>query len=82
MADESDIERDLQRLVVEMKKLETEHTMFFSGHLKRPPWETRTRAEKIIRRWDRAYIDKASGRFRFGTLQSRFSTFADLWDRG
>lgn len=82
MSDSSDIERDLQTLAAEMRKLETEYTMFFAGRLKRPPWETRTRVEKIIRRWDRAHIDKATDRFRFGTLQSRFSTFADLWDRG
>jgi hypothetical protein len=31
---------------------------------------------------DRAYIQNTGDRFRFHTLQSRFSTFIDLWDRG
>lgn len=82
MAESTDIARDLQTLAAELRKLETEYTMFFSGHLKRPPWETRTRVEQIIQRWDRTRIDSATDRFRFGTLQSRFATFADLWDRG
>jgi len=42
----STIERDLQRLEAELKQLEAEYNMFFSGRLPKPPWETtsRTRA--------------------------------------
>ncbi len=82
MAEFSDIASDLQTLADEMRKLEIEYTMFFSGRLPSPSWETRTRLEQIIKRLDRARIDSTIGRFRFGTLQSRFSSFADLWDRG
>ena len=31
---------------------------------------------------DRAHIQNTGDRFRFQTLQSRFATFIDLWDRG
>ena len=82
MAEQSDIQRDLQTLAAELRKLEIEYNQFFAGRLPRPPWETRTRVEKIIKRWDRAHIDSATDRFRFNTLQSRFMSFADLWDRG
>ena len=34
------------------------------------------------RRWDRGYIQSAADRFQFDTLQRRFQTFVDLWDRG
>jgi hypothetical protein len=78
----SDTERDLTRLEAELKRLEAEYNMFFSGRLPKPPWETRTRVEGLVKRYDRAYIQNTGDRFRFSTLQSRFAAFIDLWDRG
>jgi hypothetical protein len=81
--EQTDIQRDLQTLTAELRQLELEYTMFFSGRLPRPPWETRGRVEAILKRWDRTgRIDSAADRFRFTTLQTRYHTFADLWDRG
>jgi hypothetical protein len=77
-----DTERDLQRLEAALKQLEAEYNMFFSGRLPRPPWETRSRVEAIVKRYDRAHIQNYGDRFRFQNLQSRFATFVDLWDRG
>jgi hypothetical protein len=77
-----DIDRDLQRLEAELKRLEAEYNMFFSGRLPKPPWETRSRVEALVKKFDRAYIQNYGDRFRFTTLQSRFATFIDLWDRG
>src|SRR5438132_1368763 len=70
------------RLEAEMKRLEAEYNMFFSGRLPKPPWETRARVEALVKQYDRAYIPNTGDRFRFTTLQSRFATFIDLWDRG
>jgi hypothetical protein len=78
----STIDKDLQRLETELKQLEAEYNMFFSGRLPKPPWETRARVEALVKHYDRAYITNTADRFRFGTLQSRFATFIDLWDRG
>ena len=78
----STIEQDLQRLEADLKQLEAEYNMYFSGRLPKPPWETRARVEKVVKEFDRAYIQNTGDRFRFHTLQSRFSTFIDLWDRG
>lgn len=82
MPEQSEVQRDLQTLETELKRLEAEYNMFFSGRAPRPPLETRGRVEAIVKRWDRGYIDTAVDRFRFLTLQSRFAKFADLWDRG
>jgi hypothetical protein len=76
------IERDLQRLEVGLKQLEAEYNMFFSGRLPKPPWETRAQVEALVKQYDRAHIQNYGDRFRFLTLQSRFATFIDLWDRG
>ncbi len=82
MAEPTPIANDLQRLEVELKRLEVEYNMFFSGRLPKPPWETRSRVEAIVKQYDRAYIQSSGDRFRFSTLQSRFATLVDLWDRG
>ena len=76
------IERDLQRLETDLKQLEAEYNMFFSGRLPKPPWETRSRVDALVKRYDRSYIQNYGDRFRFVTLQSRYATFIDLWDRG
>ena len=82
MAEAQDLERELQVLEVELRKLEGEYNMYFSGRSPRPPWETRSRVEQIVKRLDRSYIQNYAHRFRFSTLQGRFSAFVDLWDRG
>ena len=75
--------RNLATLSGELKRLETEYNQFFSGRLPRPPWETRTRVESLIKKWDRESFEaSAVDKFKFQTLQARYSTFADLWDRG
>ena len=80
--DTSDIERELATLEADLKRLEAEYNMFFAGRLARPPWETRSRVDAAIKRLDRTPLANYGDRFRLSTLQSRFSTFVDLWDRG
>jgi hypothetical protein len=82
MPEPSDIQRDLMQLEADLKRLEAEYNMFFAGRLPRPPWETRGRVEALVKRWDRGHIQTSADRFRFNTLQTRFATFCDLWDRG
>ena len=82
MADAPDLARDLARLESELKRLEAEYNMYFAGRLPRPPWETRSRVDALVKSIDRAYIPNYGDRFRFTTLQSRFATFVELWDRG
>ena len=82
MADIREIERELQVLEAELKRLEAEYTMFFAGRLPRPPWETRTRVDAIVKRLDRQHIANYGDRFRFTTIQTRYARFVDLWDRG
>jgi hypothetical protein len=78
----SEVQRDLQQLEADLRRLEAEYNMFFAGRLPRPPWETRTRVEAVVKRFDRAYIANYGDRFRFTTIQSRFAALVELWDRG
>lgn len=65
----------------EIKRLEAEYNMFFAGRLPRLPWETRTRVEALVKRYDRMHIQNTADRFRFNTLQSRYAMFCELWER-
>jgi hypothetical protein len=80
--DPREFERELQVLESELRKLEGEYNMYFSGRLPRPPWETRSRVDGLVKKLDRSSIQNYGDRFRFSTLQSRFAAFVDLWDRG
>ena len=82
MAEQTDIQRDLDLLASDLKRLEGEYNMFFSGRLPRPPWETRGRVEAMIKRYDRGHSMGTGDRFRFEQLQSRFQSLVELWDRG
>jgi hypothetical protein len=76
------LDQELTRLEAELKQLEAEYNMYFAGRLPRPPWETRARVAALVKQYDRAHIQNTGDRFRFQTLQSRYTTFIDLWDRG
>jgi hypothetical protein len=78
----TEIEQELTRLEGELKRLEAEYNMFFAGRLPKPPWETRTRVDGIVKALDRRSITNTGLRFRFEMLQSRYAKFIDLWDRG
>jgi len=80
----SELERELRALEAELRKLEAEYNMFFAGQLPRPPWETRTHVEQVMKRLERAVLTEGTAveKFRQQTLQSRLAAFVDLWDRG
>jgi hypothetical protein len=80
----SDFDPAFRTLEAELRKLEAEYNMFFAGQLPRPPWETRTSVEQTVKRLDRIITSEGSSvdKFRLQTLQARFMTFIDLWDRG
>ncbi len=76
------LERELLALEAQLRKVETEYTMYFSGRAARAPIESRAALDRAFKRFDRAHFDAPVVRFRFSTLQARYSSFADLWDRG
>ena len=78
----TEVERDLQKLETGLKNLEAQYNMFFSGRLPKPPWETRSAVEALVKRYDRGFIQNYADRFRFQTLQSRWATLIELWDKG
>lgn len=78
----SALERELQALAAQLKKVEAEYTMYFSGRNGRPPIDSRAALDRAFKRFDRLPFDTPVARFQFTTLQARYSSFSDLWDRG
>ena len=78
----SPLDQDLTRLESELKQLEAEYNMYFSGRLPKPPWETRARVAAQVKQLDRMYIQNTGDRFRLSSIQSRYAAFVDLWDKG
>lgn len=77
-----EVNPELLALEADLKQLEADYNSFFAGRAARPPGELRGRIESTMRRLDRQRPAGTVDRFRFSTLQSRFSVFCDLWDRG
>lgn len=82
MPQPSALERELQALAAQLKKVEAEYNMYFSGRTGRPPVESRAALDRTFKRFDRTSFDTPIARFQFSTLQARYSSFSDLWDRG
>jgi hypothetical protein len=78
----NDTDKQITRLEVELKRLEAEYNMFFAGRLPKPPWETRSRVDHLLKTIERGHVQNLGDRFRLSTLQARFAAFVDLWDRG
>lgn len=81
MAERSEFERDLEVLAEQLRRLEAEYTMYFSGRLPSPPHQMRAKVEALVRRYDRAHMGNYAERFRFSTLQARYVRLVDLWER-
>ncbi len=77
-----EVDRRLPALEADLRQLEADYNAFFAGRAARPPVELRAVIESQVRALDRDRTGTAIDRFRFSTLQARFSVLGDLWDRG
>jgi hypothetical protein len=74
-------ERDLQSLERAIRDLNAQYDAFLFGSSSKPPLEVRRRVHMMIRRLSGEEADTAAERFRFTTLQGRFNTLCERWDR-
>lgn len=75
------IDRELNDLERGITSLRIEYERFFGGELKKAPVVSRRSIEETLRRLGNSEIDKAAERFRLGSLQSRYNSFAELWEK-
>jgi len=74
-------ERELQSLETAIIRLNAEYDAFLYGSAVRPPVETRHLIERIIRRLNAEEPESAADQYRFQTLQGRYNSFCERWDR-
>ena len=74
-------ERELDVLEEAIRRLGAEFDAFLYGGATRPPGESRKHVEQMIRRLSVVNFDVASERYRFNTLQGRYTTQTERWER-
>lgn len=74
------VDEQLVRLEDDIRRLKVEFDVYFNGGSKRPPYDTKSRVETMIKR---LYDERFSfaQRYLYNTLVARFTSFRELWRR-
>jgi len=75
------LERELRALEDSVRRLNAEYDAFLYGSASRPPVQSRRAIEATMRRLNGLDTMSAAERYRFSTLQGRFTTLTERWDR-
>jgi hypothetical protein len=75
------IEEQLARLEEDIRRLKVEFDIYFNGAAKRPPYDTKSRVDTLIKRIadDRALT--FAQRYQYNSLVARYTSFRELWRR-
>lgn len=74
-------DRELRVLEEALRRLNAEYDGFLYGSVPKPPIPTRRHVEEMLRRLNASEDMSAADRYRFSTLQGRFSSLTERWDR-
>lgn len=75
------LDNELDEVEKAISQLKRDFEMYFSGVSKQPPIDSRTKLEKIIRKYSLNTGYSFAQRFRFSNLAARFNTYQDLWSK-
>jgi len=78
---EAGFERELLVLEQSIKRLSAECDAFLYGSASKPPVEGRRHVEEMLRRLNASDSMSAAERYRFATLQGRFFSLVERWER-
>ena len=74
-------QEDMQLLRQQMKQLEIEYEQWFIGVIQKPPWDTRTSIEGVIRKYSSNPPRSVADNSVFQMLQAKFNTYSEMWNR-
>jgi len=74
-------DRELRVLEEAIRRLNAEYDGFLYGSASKPPVATRKHVEEMVRRLNASEDMSAAERYRFSTLQGRFTALNERWDR-
>jgi len=75
------IDEDLTQLDDYVRRLKIEYDVYFGGGSKKPPAETEWKVKNLLRKYTDGSNLNSGQRFRFNTIQQRYSLFAALWQQ-
>jgi hypothetical protein len=75
------IDDQLTRLEEDMRRLKIEYDIYFNGASKRPPYDTKSRVETVIKRLGDDRTLNFAQRYRYNALTARYNSFRELWRR-
>jgi hypothetical protein len=81
MVNWADIKETLDRIEGEILEVKRQYDLFFQGGRRSEPSEKRREVEEAIRRIGQRKIINTNDQFRFNSLQNRFYSLSNLWQR-
>jgi hypothetical protein len=75
------VDEQLTRLEEDMRRLKIEYDIFFNGASKRPPYDTKSRVETVIKRLGDDRTLTFAQRYHYNSLTARYNAFRELWRR-
>jgi hypothetical protein len=81
MAENKDLELELEQLDLALNVLKRDFETYFAGGLRLPPLEAQRKIERAIRKYSTMSNLNYAQRFRYNNLSARFNSYADLWNK-
>jgi hypothetical protein len=75
------IDDDLTQLDDYVRRLKVEYDVYFGGGSKKPPADIEWKVRNLLRKYADGTNMNSGQRFRFNTIQQRYSLFAALWQQ-
>ena len=76
------LEQELKRIDVEIRKLKIAFDLYFIGSTPRPPIDQRDAIDKLLKKYQNVHMRNAADRFLYNGLVTRFNSFVELWNKG
>lgn len=75
------VDEQLTRLEEDIRRLKIEYDIYFNNATRRPPYDTKSRVETLIKRLadDRTFT--FAQRYRYNSLGARYTSFREMWRR-
>ena len=75
------VDEQLGRLEEDIRRLKIEFDIYFNGAAKRPPYDTKSRVETMLKRLGDDRTLTFAQRYLYNSLASRYTAFRELWRR-
>ncbi len=77
----AEYKKDLDHIEDLLEQIKREYDLYFVGVRKRQPFEMRSQIERLLRKWRSSTIQKVEYTFRLTTLNSKYNSMVDVWEK-